>query len=97
MLPRLRALGYREVMSMKKRFIGRGAKIRGHEFHYSEIYSPPGAKTVDTAYLIEGSAKTKRREGYCYKYCLGSYLHLHFGSNANFALGFVTACRGIEW
>jgi len=57
MLPRLRALGYREVMSMKKRFIGRGAKIRGHEFHYSEIYSPPGAKTVDTAYLIEGRLK----------------------------------------
>ncbi len=97
MLPRLRALGYREVVSAKKTFVARREKIRGHEFHYSEIDSFSGAKAIDAAYFIEGPGKTKLREGYRYKNCLASYVHLHFGSNPEFARNFVAACRGIEW
>ncbi|MEX0806451.1 MAG: cobyrinate a,c-diamide synthase [Candidatus Binatia bacterium] len=94
MLPRLKALGYREVVAAKKTFVAQGAKIRGHEFHYSEIYRSQGTKAIETAYLIEGPGKTKLREGYRYKKCLGSYVHLHFGSNPEFARSFVAACRG---
>lgn len=94
MLPRLKAFGYREVVFTNKTFVADGEKIRGHEFHYSEIDSSSGAKVIDTAYFIEGPGKTKLREGYRYKNCLASYIHLHFGSNPEFARSFVAACRG---
>ena len=96
MLPRLRAFGYREVVATKKAFVARGQRIRGHEFHYSEIDSFSDAKAIDTAYFIEGPGKTKLREGYRYKNCLASYVHLHFGSNPEFARHFVAVCRGDE-
>ncbi len=96
MLPCLKALGYREVAFTKKTFITRGEKMRGHEFHYSELRSFPAGKKIQTVYVMEGPGKTKVREGYCYKNCLGSYVHLHFGSNPVFARSFVAACRGRE-
>lgn len=94
MLPRLNALGYREVLSTKKTFIARGARMRGHEFHYSELCGFAPGKKIQTVYVMEGPGKTKVREGYHYRNCLGSYVHLHFGSNPEFAQGFVAACRG---
>jgi cobyrinic acid a,c-diamide synthase len=93
MLPRLRALGYREVISGKKTFIGPGEKIRGHEFHYSEIHGSAGAKAIEGSYFINGGGGKRITEGYRYKNCLGSYVHLHFGSNLEFASSFVAACR----
>jgi len=92
MLPRLKALGYREVVAAKKTFIAPAERIRGHEFHYSELRSFSLGKT-QTAYFIEGPGKIKISEGYHYKNCLGSYVHLHFGSNPEFPRGFVAACR----
>jgi cobyrinic acid a,c-diamide synthase len=94
MLPRLNALGYREVLSTKKTFIARGEKIRGHEFHYSELRGSLGRKKIERTYSVWGTGKARLREGYRYKNCLGSYVHLHFGSNPEFAGGFVAACRG---
>jgi cobyrinic acid a,c-diamide synthase len=96
MLPRLEALGYREVVTTKKTFIAPVEKIRGHEFHYSEIRGFVPGKKIQTAYSKEGPGKTRISEGYYYKNCLGSYVHLHFGSNPEFARGFVAACRGSE-
>ena len=32
-------------------------------------------------------------EGYRYKNCLASYIHLHFGSNPGMAAAFVDSCR----
>lgn len=94
MLPRLKALGYREVLSTKQTFIARGEKIRGHEFHYSELRGSPGGKKIERTYSVRGASKPGFREGYRYQNCLGSYVHLHFGSNPEFARGFVAACRG---
>jgi cobyrinic acid a,c-diamide synthase len=96
MLPRLKALGYREVVTAKKTFIRAQQKIRGHEFHYSELCGFVPGKKIQTAYSMEGPGKTKISEGYHYKNCLGSYVHLHFGSNPEFVRGFVAACRGSE-
>lgn len=96
MLPRLKALGYREVVAAKKTFITAEEKIRGHEFHYSELWGFVPGKKIQTAYTMEGPDNTKISEGYRYKNCLGSYVHLHFGSNPEFARGFVAACRGSE-
>ena len=94
MLPRLKALGYREVTIAKQIFIKTQAKIKGHEFHYSELCGLVPGKKIQTAYSMEGPGKTRISEGYHYKNCLGSYVHLHFGSNPEFARGFVAACRG---
>ena len=93
MLPQLKALGYREVLAAKKTFMAPEEKIRGHEFHYSELHGFLPGRKIQTAYLMEGPNKTRIREGYHYKNCLGSYVHLHFGSNPEFARGFVAACR----
>jgi len=96
MRQRLQALGYREVITVKTVFATRGEKIRGHEFHYSEIYGATGAQAIDAVYAIAGRGKQKLSEGYRYKNCLGSYVHLHFGSNPKFAHNFVAICRSAE-
>jgi cobyrinic acid a,c-diamide synthase len=71
-------------------------RIRGHEFHYSELCGFVPGKKIQRAYSMDGPNNTKISEGYRYKNCLGSYVHLHFGSNPEFARGFVAACRGSE-
>jgi cobyrinic acid a,c-diamide synthase len=96
MLPRLQALGYREVVTTEGLFVGPGEKIRGHEFHYSEIQISAGAKAIEASYFINDRGGKKKTEGYRYKNCLGSYVHLHFGSNPEFARSFVAACRAAE-
>src|SRR5262249_15676567 len=92
-VPGLKGLGDREVVNAKQTFIKAQEKIKGHEFHYSELCGSVRSKKIQTAYSMEEPGKTKISEGYHYKNCLGSYVHLHFGSNPEFARGFVAACR----
>lgn len=90
MFPKLRSLGYREVTAMEIcPFLEKGQKIRGHEFHYSDI--TPVEETGRT-YRITGG-KNQIEEGYLYMNTLASYVHLHFASNPDFAKGFVNKCR----
>jgi cobyrinic acid a,c-diamide synthase len=93
MLPRLKALGYREVTLAAPGLLGpAGTKARGHEFHYSEIAGE--ADGVPRLYHL-----TPRRggnpvaEGYCQNNVLASYVHLHFGSNPEVARHLVANCR----
>ncbi|MBI5749629.1 MAG: cobyrinate a,c-diamide synthase [Nitrospinae bacterium] len=103
-------LGYREVIAADGcPFLSKGEKIRGHEFHYSNIDEPP--HRIKRVYQLapdriiqglgEDSFRNKpalecfyRGEGYLYKNTLVSYIHLHFVSNPGFAEGFVEKCRG---
>ena len=94
MLPNIAAIGYREVVVTGTTFDAIGEEIRGHEFHYSTIITGGEPKKIATAYRVKGAPKTKVREGFRYKNCLASYVHLHFGSNPEFARRFVAACRG---
>lgn len=93
MLPRLQALGYREVTLTSDGLLGRaGTQARGHEFHYSEIISEP----ADLPRLYQLTARRggkSRREGYIVNQVLASYVHLHFGSNPELARHFVGRCR----
>ncbi|MBF0540355.1 MAG: cobyrinate a,c-diamide synthase [Nitrospirae bacterium] len=74
-------LGYREVVLKRDTIIGKkGDILRGHEFHYSEIEAMP--KEIERVYNIS--------EGFMIKNCLGSYVHIHFGSNLNIAQRFVS-------
>jgi cobyrinic acid a,c-diamide synthase len=95
MFPRLRALGYREVTLTADVLIGpKGARIRGHEFHYSEIADSQAASVPETCYRISArDGGGARPEGYRHRRCLGSYVHLHFGSNPEAARHLVAGCR----
>lgn len=87
---RLRALGYREVVTTRDTVLGpAGTRFRGHEFHYSELVGPPD--------LAPAYAMTGRRgvgpEGWARGNVLGSYVHAHFGSNPALAPHLVASCR----
>ena len=90
---RLRALGYREITLLNDTVIGnQGLKIRGHEFHYSELCSNPDE--IKTVYRVSTRAGLKREtEGFQINRCLGSYIHLHFGSCPEAARRLVDNCR----
>jgi len=97
MFPRLKALGYREITLKKTGVIGEaGAKIRGHEFHYSEITGNSNIKSgmkIDKIYdVADRAGKTAVSEGYQVNNTLGSYIHLHFGSCPDAAAHFVKSC-----
>lgn len=93
MLPRLKALGYREVHLARRTLIGEGGDvIRGHEFHYSEM--PAAPSEGETVYRVAGrDGMGKTMEGYLARRTLGSYIHLHFGSAPQAAAAFVETCR----
>lgn len=93
MLPRLKALGYREITLAGPGLLGpAGTKARGHEFHYSEI----AAELGDLPRLYKITARQGQEvhaEGYCINNVLASYVHLHFGSNPEVARHLVEICR----
>jgi len=92
MLPRRKALGYREVKLLTDSVIGaQGTIARGHEFHYSEMEEmPPG---IERLYAVTRKGVALGPEGYSYKNCLASYIHLHFGSSPDIADSFVARCK----
>lgn len=93
MLPRRKALGYRQAEFTEDVGIGlKGALVRGHEFHYSEIGTMP--EEVERCYRVSRQGVTLGMEGFRVRNCLASYIHLHFGSNPDIAGTFVAACRG---
>jgi len=92
MLPKRKALGYRQVESCADSVIGAaGTVARGHEFHYSEIHTLPDS--IGRHYRVTRQGRELADEGYRYRNCLASYIHLHFGSNPAIAPGFIAACR----
>lgn len=94
---RFRALGYREITSKSDTLLGPSSTTaRGHEFHYSAIQDVdnihPGAMTA--IYSMTGrKGVIDTPEGFLRGNTLGSYVHLHFGSNPEVASAFVQACR----
>lgn len=92
MLPRRKALGYREIVTQQASILGSAALVaRGHEFHYSEMPEMP--PSVDRLYRVRKQGTDLGSEGYRYNNCLASYIHLHFGSSLQLAPAFVESCR----
>jgi cobyrinic acid a,c-diamide synthase len=93
MLPRLKALGYRQITLQTDCLLGpAGTQARGHEFHYSEITSEVAG--LSKAYhLADRRGEGPGVEGYWQNQTLASYVHLHFGSNPNGARSFVEYCH----
>jgi len=96
MFPRLKALGYREITLTRQTVIGnQGMIIRGHEFHYSELTTH--ATDIQNAYRIsDRSGLDKPPDGYLTRRTLGSYNHLHFGSQPQAAKCFVDNCLAYQ-
>jgi cobyrinic acid a,c-diamide synthase len=82
-------LGYREVLLKADCLLGAaGERVKGHEFHYSEISAGPAV--VDEVYAVKnGAGADLAAEGYRCGNVLGSYIHTHFGSNRSTAEHFV--------
>ncbi len=83
-----RALGYVEVTFSEATPWGQpGNRLRGHEYHYSELVNSPGWKT---AYIVKQRRSTDvLQEGFYKGNILASYIHLHFASHPNAAAAFV--------
>ncbi len=95
MTPRRKALGYREVVASEDSpMLKGGSKVRGHEFHYSEMTQKPPSSIKRAFSFTTGPDGTG--DGYLYKNTMASYTHLHFGSNIEFAKGFVDMCRATQ-
>ncbi len=91
MLKKRRALGYRQIELSADSPLGpAGTHVRGHEFHYSEVEM---SEAVERCYqLSRRGGKRLGVEGYRIHNVLGSYVHLHFGSNPQVAENFVCFC-----
>lgn len=91
---KFRALGYRAVTVREKTVLGpAGTAARGHEFHYSSIRDGE-PDTLHPVYALSGrKGPLDEPEGFVSGNTLGSYVHLHFGSNPEIAKAFVKACQ----
>jgi cobyrinic acid a,c-diamide synthase len=91
MLPRRKALGYRQVELTADSLLGPAGTVAcGHEFHYSEMTLPEEVSRIYR--LSRRGGEDLGLEGYCRGNVLGSYVHLHFGSNPQLAENFVRFC-----
>lgn len=92
MQTRHQALGYRQVeLTAPCPLGGPGLTARGHEFHYSRLLDTDDSTT--TAYRVsDRHGQTNAGAGMLKGNCLGSYVHLHFGSNPEMAARFVESC-----
>ncbi|MFW9998320.1 MAG: cobyrinate a,c-diamide synthase [Candidatus Odinarchaeota archaeon] len=92
MLERLRALGYRQVTLGSDSILGlAGTRVRGHEFHYSEI--DVRYEEVDCKYEVAARDRSPAgTEGFSRWNVLAGYVHLHFLSNPDAPRHFVRCC-----
>lgn len=93
MSKRLRSLGYREITLKKDTIIGKkGDVLRGHEFHYSSLENQEN-DILDVYSVTSRAGQDLSLKGYQVYNTLGSYLHVHFGSNQGCAKHFVDTCK----
>ena len=98
MLERLKSLGYVETTLTQNSLFGhKGTKLRGHEFHYSELLNDP---TEDPNWTTTYTTKRRRSdqilpEGFQCGKILVSYIHMHFASQPKAVEQFVKNCSGV--
>lgn len=99
MQSRIQKLGYTEVELVRDCMWGFvGTRIRGHEFHYSELVSQAAdLKKWDAAYIAtyrRGARAAK--EGFLMGNVLLSYIHLHLASHPTAVRHFRERCLGFH-
>lgn len=94
MLPRLKRLGYAEVTLREACLWGPApARLRGHEFHYSEMEANAAPEGWRCAYDVAYRDGPPRPEGFWNGRVLASYVHLHLGSNPSSAAAFASSLK----
>ncbi len=82
-------LGYRTLTALHPSpLLDEGERVRGHEFHWSELRSPVPAENA--AYRL--AERDSALEGYASGQILASYVHLHFGSRVDMARRLIHTC-----
>jgi cobyrinic acid a,c-diamide synthase len=95
MLDRLKSLAYVDVtLNADSLWGARGATLRGHEFHYSELTADP---TKNTDWTTVYTLKKRRsddaaQEGFQNGRILASYTHLHLASRPEALRWFISHC-----
>jgi cobyrinic acid a,c-diamide synthase len=92
-------LGYREILLKENCILGKkGDKLKGHEFHYSEIKDSSLSTVQGSRFRIkDNKGKDIQDEGYIFKNTLASYIHIHFGSNSEIAWNFLNHIKEKKW
>jgi cobyrinic acid a,c-diamide synthase len=99
---KLKALGYREVVSLADNLLfQKGERAKGHEYHYSEwVEDSDGGspKEWPLAYHLfrGGEAAELKEEGFAKGSILASYIHLHFASYPDLAARWISACEAFR-
>ncbi len=96
MLKRRKVLGYMEVTLQRDTLLGKaGTRLRGHEFHYSDLKNDPaGRNGWNAVYSVKRPLGDERPpEGYWRGRILASYIHLHLASRPESIDHFLNECR----
>ena len=95
MLDRLKTLGYVEVRLTRDALLGgKGAILRGHEFHYSELLEDPtrDGQWASAYHLKRRRSEAGELEGFQHRQTLASYVHLHWASRPEAVTAFIHHC-----
>ncbi|MCW2953181.1 MAG: cobyrinate a,c-diamide synthase [Conexibacter sp.] len=84
-------LGYREAVAASATpWLAAGERVRGHEFHYSEVEPGDGGRRAAWTLAARGR---ERREGFVAGALQASYLHVHWAAFPHVAARFASAGR----
>jgi cobyrinic acid a,c-diamide synthase len=84
-------LGYRHaIANLNSPFLQAGQKVWGHEFHRSQVTTPPSQPLF--ALQRYGATAPHAQEGWQVQQVQASYLHLHWGGCPQVAATFVDTC-----
>jgi cobyrinic acid a,c-diamide synthase len=84
-------LGYREAVAASPApWLEQGERVRGHEFHYSQIV--PDRDDLPPAWILSARS-TERPEGIAWGALQASYLHVHWAAHPDLASRLVGAAR----
>ncbi len=84
-------LGYTEaILNNSKTILGSITRIRGHEFHYSNIIN--NHKDIKLVYMLKrGKGIVDGYDGFYSNNCIASYMHTHF-INSKISGNFIESC-----
>jgi cobyrinic acid a,c-diamide synthase len=87
------SLGYREATARSATpWLAAGTRVRGHEFHYSQVEPADGGP--DGAAWTLAARGRERAEGFVARGVQASYLHVHWAAHPQVARAFAWAASG---
>ncbi len=86
--------GYTMISVKKKNpFFKVGEKIKGHEFHYSNVLEWTESDPDLVFEMERGSGLRDKKDGLCHKNVLATYTHIHASGTRTWAKAFVDQAR----